>query len=900
MRAVRVAADLNGRLVPASIGLAGVVPVILSLVLGGFLIAPPMLSAQTVRAKNPLQATAMRLPSGAAIRLDGRLDEQVWRTGPPLTAFVQKEPNEGAPPSERMEVRFVYDDDALYVGARMYSQAGAAGIQAPLSRRDEVEQAEYLLIALDTYLDRRTAYCFGVTASGVRLDHYHSTDSESDTDAGFDPVWHARTQIDREGWTAELWIPFTQLRFNESSEQTWGLNIHRRTPTRNEDDYWVAIPRTERAWASRFGVLRGIEGITPPRRVELVPYFAAGSTVTGQPDAQNPFDAGMNLTKSVGLDARVGIGPSLTLDVTINPDFGQVEADPAEVNLSNFETFFSERRPFFTTGSQLFTGGANNYFYSRRIGAVPTESDAADYVDQPRAATILAAAKLTGRLASGMSVGIIGAVTDEEHARTFDRASSTFGGVAVAPRSVWGVTRVLQEFGPAGSTAGFMFTGVHRAVGPGAPLVGLLARNAFSLSADSVWRLRGGEYQISTDAGLTHVDGDAAAILRVQRASPRYFQRPDATHVKLDPNRTSLNGGRVDVTVERLNGRHWLWAAALRIESPELEHNDTGRLTSGDGIQIRDPSITYRETQPGRVFRSYSITGSMNHEWTFGGDRTSSRVRTEFESTWKNFWRTTVSANVDFRGYNWQLTRGGPLMEGPRVWTWQGRLRNRSGAQTAWDAAVEYNADELGGVTRHIDGQFSFRPRPSWRLSISPVYEREINPRQYVTTYGGGRPETYERRYIFAFIDRTTLSTQLRLNYTLKPDLTLDAYAEPFAASGRYDKFGELLAARSRFLRAYGTDGTTIETRSDGSRIVRDGLQTFAMENRDFNTRSFRSTVVLRWEWRPGSTLYVVWQQDRLDSQPIGSSVGVADMVGSLGAPGTNFFAVKATIWLAR
>ena len=390
-----------------------IVPSLVSGVLVGFLIAPPAVGAQTATANDHLRATAMRLPSGAAIRLDGRLDEQVWRTGPPLTEFVQKEPDEGAPPTERMEVRFVYDDGALFVGARMYSRTGAAGIQAPLGRRDEVEQAESVLIALDTYLDRRTAYCFGVTASGVRLDHYHSTDSESNTDAGFDPVWQARTQIDEEGWTAELWIPFSQLRFNESPEQIWGLNIHRRTPTRNEDDYWVAIPRTERAWASRFGELIGIDGIKPPRRVELLPYFISGSTVTGQPDTQNPFDDGLNLTRSVGLDAKVGIGPSLTLDATINPDFGQVEADPAVVNLSNFETFFSERRPFFTTGSQLFAGGANNYFYSRRIGAVPIGIPSDDYVDHPRTATILGAAKLTGRLASGMSVGIIWALTVE-------------------------------------------------------------------------------------------------------------------------------------------------------------------------------------------------------------------------------------------------------------------------------------------------------------------------------------------------------------------------------------------------------------------------------------------------------------------------------------------------------
>jgi hypothetical protein len=880
--------------------LLGIVPIVSSIVLILLVLLPAQAGAQSAPVNAGLQATAMRVPAASAIRLDGRLEEAAWRDASPITEFIQKEPDEGAAPSDRMEVRFVYDEGALFVGARMYSEAGSSGIQAPLSRRDEVDQAEYVLVALDTYLDRRTAYCFGVTASGVRLDHYHPTDSEDDTDDGFDPVWQARTQMDEEGWTAELWIPFSQLRFNETPQHVWGVNIHRRTPTRNEDDYWAPIPRTERAWSSRFGQLVGIDGIDSPRRVEVVPYFASGSTLTGQPDTRNPFDDGVNLTRNIGLDAKVGIGPSLTLDATINPDFGQVEADPAEVNLSNFETFFNERRPFFTTGSQLFGGGVNNYFYSRRIGGVPVGPPSGDYVDSPRTATILGAAKLTGRLSSGTSLGILAAVTDDEAARTFDATQGLFGGVPVAPRSMWGVTRVLQEFGRSASTAGLLFSGVHRDVAEGSPLAALLTRNAFSLSGDALLRLRGGEYEIALDAGMTHVDGDPASILRVQRGSPRYFQRPDATHVKLDPTRTSLNGGRADVSVQRRNGRHWLWSTALRVESPELEHNDTGRLGNGDGIQLRDTGITYRETQPGRFFRSYTLRSTSNNEWTFGGSRTTTTFGGEFESTLRNFWRTDVSVTRNFHGYDWQLTRGGPLMQKPHGWNWSARLRSRSGAQTAWEARYQHNSDELGGATRHVDGSLSFRPQPSWQLSVSPVYEHEINPRQYVTTLAGGRPETYGSRYVFSFIDRTTFSTQVRLNYTFKPDLNLDVYAEPFAASGRYYDFGELLAARSLFLRVYGTDATTIEATSGGGRVVHDGAAVFNISNRDFNVRSLRSNVVLRWEWRPGSTLYLVWQQDRSDSVPVGTRASLGDMFGSFGAPGTNFLAIKASFWLAR
>jgi hypothetical protein len=294
------------------------------------------------------QAQAMRVASGP-IAVDGKLNEDAWASAPAITDFVQKEPAEGAVPSERMEVRFLYDDSAFYVGARMEKSQGAR-IQAPMSRRDSTEQAESILVALDTFLDRRTAYVFGVTATGVRFDRYHPRDSEDDPDEGYDPVWRARTSIDNGGWTAEFWIPFSQLRFNDQEELVWGLNVSRFTPTLNEEDYWVAVPRTVTAWASRFGDLRGLQGLTSTRRVELLPYAASSSTVNGDRDRANPFDNGVNLTERFGADLKMGLGPNLTLEATFNPDFGQVEADPAEVNLSAFETFFTEKRPFSLKG----------------------------------------------------------------------------------------------------------------------------------------------------------------------------------------------------------------------------------------------------------------------------------------------------------------------------------------------------------------------------------------------------------------------------------------------------------------------------------------------------------------------------------------------------------------------
>ncbi len=326
--------------------------------------------AQDATAARPKRATAIRVGEDT-VRVDGRLDEPLWEQAPAIDDFVQKEPVEGAPPTERMEIRFVYDSSALYVGARMYKAPGSA-IQAPMGRRDRAEQAENIQVALDTFHDRRTAYVFGVTASGVRIDRFHPEDNEATFDEGFDPVWQARTNVTEQGWTAELWIPFSQLRFNNAADQLWGLNVRRYVPTLDEDDYWVPIPRTVTAWSSRFGELGGIRSLPSNRRLELLPYVAGASTISASANPDNPFDRGGNLASRAGADIKMGVGPNLTLDATINPDFGQVEADPAEVNLSGVETFFDEKRPFFTEGAGLLNlVPVANFFYSRRIGAPP-------------------------------------------------------------------------------------------------------------------------------------------------------------------------------------------------------------------------------------------------------------------------------------------------------------------------------------------------------------------------------------------------------------------------------------------------------------------------------------------------------------------------------------------------
>ena len=842
------------------------------------------------------QATAVRV-RGGAIDLDGRLDEELWNLAPALTDFIQKEPVEGAIPADRIEVRFLYDGGALYVGARMSSPSRSA-IQAPLSRRDVVEQAEFLLVSLDTFLSRRTAYCFGVTASGVRLDHFHPSDDEGNTDPEFDPVWKARTQITGSGWTAELWIPYSQLRFNPLPEQIWGLNIQRSIPSRNEKNYWAPIPRTVQAWASRFGELRGIRDTRPSRRIELLPNFGGRSVVTGDRDPANPFDDGRNLGGHLGLDFKMGLGPNITLESTVNPDFGQVEADPAEVNLSNFETFFSERRPFFLENSRLLSSRVvGNYFYSRRIGAVPSGPASGDFVDYPRANTILGAAKLSGRLPSGLSLGFLGALTDDEHALTFNSGASAIERVQVAPQTTYGVARLEQEFGPNASTVSFMLTGTHRSLTPGDPLAARLTRNAFSVNSDSVLRFKGGEYEFRPHAGMSYVDGDAAAISRVQQSPRRYLQRPDADYVTFDPTRTKLTGFKGGAQFERISGRHWLGSARLDLESPEFAVNDIGRLIAGDGILL-STNLRYRETEPGDRLRAYSIGISTRTEWNYGGDRQGDGLSPSVSLTWPNFWRTDIGLDLNKRTQNERLTRGGPSMQTPRGWNANAELRNSSAARNTWNGRLEYGRDEDGGYVFGISGGLSVRPAPRWQLSFEPGYTRERQTQQYVDTLPRSGPETFGERYIFTFIDRSTVVTQFRFSYTFKPDLTLEVYAEPFAASGDFYNHGELRTPRTRDVRRYGEDGTEVEELPDGSLRVHDGADTFTLGNDDFNVLSFRSNVVLRWEWRPGSTLFVVWQQDRLSEATSDAGVNAGDLFRSFTARGDNFFVVKASFWI--
>ena len=835
--------------------------------------------------------------SGGSPSIDGHLDESVWEAARWVTNFIQKEPDQGEPASLDTEIAFLYDDQALYVGARMHSDDPAT-IGNLMTRRDDPGQAERLIVSLDTFLDRRTAYSFAVTAAGVRVDYFHPVDHEFQRDFTFDPVWTARANVTDSGWTAEMRIPFSQLRFGRGKELVWGVNINRYVPAINEDSFWIIVPRDETGWASRFGDLVGLNNLPSNKRIELVPYVAGSTTMTSEDliDADDPFGETTDGDARTGLDFRMGLGPNLTLDAAINPDFGQVEADPAEVNLSAFQTFFDERRPFFTAGQQNFDGVGPDYYYSRRIGAPPHNELDHDFVDTPNTTTIIGAAKVTGQLESGLTIGALAAVTDDEKAQFFNTGIDEIGEVNVEPTTSYGVLRLQQQIGENASTFGVTLTGVDRSLESGSELAELLPDRAITGGVDWNKRFTDGWYEILGHAGFSHVTGSPEAILELQENSVHYYQRPDQDHVEVDPTRESLSGWTAAVRGGKRTG-NWRWDHGVWMDSPGFDINDVGRLGHADEANAWG-NLRYTETDPGDHFRNWTLAVFTNQEWNFDGVNRNQNVGVFTEVTLLNFMRSFFEVGRFFRTQDDTQTRGGPLMEDPSGFWVTGNLFSNFNSPNRWGFRYFASRNEIGGWEYRIDPEFRFQPSDRLVISAEPRYVRRRDSRQFIDSFDDGPEATFGSRYVFGFIDRSEIAAALRANYSFTPDLNLELYAEPFASSGRYFEIGELAAPQTNDLLVYGEDDGTITRDEDGNYDVTVGGESFSFDNPDFDVLSFRSNLVLRWEWSPGSTLFVVWQQNRSEDNTRGALVAPGDLLDAFTADGDNVFAVKFTYWV--
>src|ERR1700730_17627712 len=400
--------------------------------LPGFSFPSPVAAQQTTRSPNDPRPVAPATLRQGEITTDGCLNEPAWAAPTPITEFIQSFPDEGKPPSQKTELRILYDVSAIYIGARMYDSLGAKGVRSVLARRDQLMNlngnsnltSDKIALVFDTFRDKNSRTWFELNPAGVKGDHQNNDDS-------YDPVWEGATSIDSLGWTAEFRIPFSQLRFSRASEQVWGMQIWRTIDRRNEQDMWAFWRNNEYGGPAYFGTLEGIKVSSQPRQEEVVPYVTTRSKLA-LPQPGDPYHSSNDMRYRAGGDLKVNLTSNLTLDATVNPDFGQVEVDPAVVNLSVFETTFSEKRPFFVSNSQYFSNGgfscyfcsnvsSLNFIYTRRIGRSPQlaglVSGRSDFMDVADATTILGAGKITGRTSNGITVGVLDALTDRETAR---------------------------------------------------------------------------------------------------------------------------------------------------------------------------------------------------------------------------------------------------------------------------------------------------------------------------------------------------------------------------------------------------------------------------------------------------------------------------------------------------
>ncbi len=842
-------------------------------------------------------------------RIDGRLDDQAWSAAAPAAEFFQRDPDEGQPASEGTELRIVFDDEAIYVGVRLYDHEPRR-IGRRLSRRDTTADADRFTIYLDPRYDHLTGAQFQVSAAGSLADAIIYNDSW--TDSSWDAVWDAAVLIDEKGWTVEMRIPLSQLRFSGTDHDVWGLNASRFIQRKNESDWLALVPKKESGLASRMAHLTGMTGLHPARRVELLPYAVARGEFVAPSSPGDPFNDGARAFGGLGADLKYGLTTSLTLDATVNPDFGQVEVDPAVVNLTAFETYFEERRPFFIEGAQIFDnfgrGGANSFwgfnnseptlFYSRRIGRPPQGPASAQFVDRPPSSTILGAAKLTGKTASGWTLGLLEAVADREYARLWNDGQGSR--VEVEPLTNYFVGRVQREMGAGGF--GVLATTVERDLGT-SELRDQLASRAVVIGGDAYRFLDAKRDWVVTGmmAG-SRVSGGSAALDRVQRAPQRYFQRPDA--YRLDPTATSLSGWAGRVNLNRNSGL-WQVNAALWGVSPGFESGDLG-FTWNAGIAGAHGVLLWRKPTPDRFTRSRNLWVAKWWTWDFDrrvqGDGWNASGYLEF----LNYWTLGASAGLHRRTLDSWLTRGGPIMTSPAGGNVSLYGSSDSRKTLSFDAGASYSWNEFGGWGVFPYLTVSIKPVPSISVSVGPSLSRSHSIAQYVQTVTDATAtDTYGARYVFSDLDRTELSMSTRVNWVLTPRVSLQVYAQPLLAAGDYWGFKHLARpATFDFLR-YGDHGSTIafDPAVGTYRIDPDGAgaaPAFTLTNPDFNFKSLRLNAIFRWEWRPGSTLYLVWTEQREDnSHPGDFSLG-RDTRALFGAPADDVLLVKVSYWIGR
>jgi hypothetical protein len=859
-----------------------------------------------------MQLVAVR--ANEEITIDGILTEAVWQE-PGFTKLSQQDPDQGEKPSQRSEVWVAYDDAAIYFAGKFYD-TNPDSIMARLVRRDFVwgDPSDGCVLYLDSYRDKRNGYFFYVSAAGTLADGVLENDSKF-TDISWDAVWEGVPHLDSDGWSVEMKIPYSQLRFKEGDSQVWGINVERFISRRFETDMIAYTPRNESGFASRFPALVGIEGISPSNRFEVLPYITGKAEYIGS-DPNNPFNSGEKYLPGAGLDLKAGIGNSLTLDGTINPDFGQVEVDPAIVNLTDVEYTFQEKRPFFIEGVSIFRfgrGGTNNnvsfnwsepnIFYSRRIGRAPQGSlPDYDYADVPNGTHILGAGKISGRMLDDWKIGMVHSLTRREFADI--QLDGQRSEVEVEPLTYYGVFRAQRDFNAGKQGVGLLSTFTNRFFDDPA-LRSSINKDALVVAADG-WTFLDKErtYVLTGWTSVSRVSGSQNRMIDLQKSSGHYFQRPDASHISVDSSATSLTGYAGRLTLNKNRGQ-LTFNTAVAVMSPKFEVNDLGFGSYSDHINAHF-FTSYRWDEPTEFYRNTGINAATYVSYDFGGNKTIEGYRLGSYLNFHNFYGGNASFTYNPTSYSSRRTRGGPLTLNPvsrsfnidlysdnRVW-W---VLNIGGSIRSGDAVRSHS----------IYANLEFKVIPTLTLSIGPEFSRDLDQAQWIDVFSDQTAkETYGKRYVFAHLDQTTFSTDIRADWIISPKLSFQIYIQPFIASGKYNDFKSLVKPKTYDFKKYGEDGSSITqtTTSSGDReytLDPDGEGPASDEtigDPDFNYISLRGNAVLRWEYMPGSTIYLVWTQSREDVDSNGDFYFGRSINHLFNVKPDNIFMMKVTYWL--
>lgn len=837
-------------------------------------------------------------------KIDGLLNDTSWELVEWSSDYVELSPQENTPPTEQTKLKIVYDEKNLYVAFRCYDK-NPDGIVRRLSRRDGFD-GDWVEINIDSFHDLRTAFSFTLSVSGVKGEEFITNDGAS-WDNTWNPIWYAKTNIDPEGWTAEIRIPLSQLRFGKGANQVWGIQSTRRYFRKEERSVWQRSPINAPGWVSSFGELHGLKNLEPQRQLEIQPYVVSSLT-TYEAENGNPFRDGNDKQLNAGLDGKIGITNDLTLDFTINPDFGQVEADPSAIALDGFQIFFPEQRPFFienknifdyrySTSQSLYTLGFDNIFYSRRIGRSPqgfANIEQGEFSEQPDATTILGATKFSGKTKNGWSIGLLESMTSEETAKI--NGSNGDREQVVEPFTNYLVGRLQKDFNNRNTFFGGIFTATNRNKTKN---LSFLHEAAYSGGFDFKHQWKNRSWYLNSTMIFSHVTGTPEAINATQNSFIRLFQREGASYLNVDANRTSLTGTGGNINIGRAAG-NWRFETGGAWNSPELELNDIGFQIQADDFRHYS-WLSYRTTKPMEKVRSYTLNYRHLASFDFGGNLNDTRFDVNGFVNLNNNW--FINGGITYRPLifsNFAL-RGGPRLKFPSqfgirqglISDSRNKLRLNMSHSATWGA-------ENALFNYNINGQITYQPTNALQVSLAPSYTLNRDELQYVNTSFFND----DSRYINASIQQQTLSFPLRIDYILTPNLSLQYWGQPFISRGIYKNLKYITnPTASQFNNRFKSYDTTQLTLVNGTYNIdenSDGNVDYSFFQPDFSFVQWRSNMVLRWEYIPGSELYLVWSQDISQFGDFNQGLFEGLDNNILNTKPENIFLVKATYRFRR